>query len=67
MEFVGPTSCVHVGTLQVAVDLIAERSAGGMVEMFYATLPNVGESSGQSLMSLGHFKSNYSSYFVASN
>ncbi|CDJ63564.1 sec23/Sec24 helical domain-containing protein, putative [Eimeria necatrix] len=28
--------------LKVAVDLIAERSAGGMVEMFYCTLPDIG-------------------------
>lgn len=32
-----------MGHAQVAVDLIAERSAGGMVEMFYCTLPDVGE------------------------
>lgn len=31
-----------IGLAQVAVDLIAERSAGGMVEMFYCILPDVG-------------------------
>lgn len=35
--------CVSVCSFQVAVDLIAERSAGGMVEMFYCTLPDIGE------------------------
>lgn len=33
--------CVDMA--QVAVDLIAERSAGGMVEMFYCALPDTGE------------------------
>ncbi|CDJ46802.1 sec23/Sec24 helical domain-containing protein, putative [Eimeria brunetti] len=42
-------SCVNVShtsaanaALKVAVDLIAERSAGGMVEMFYCILPDAG-------------------------
>ncbi|KAL8431788.1 hypothetical protein Efla_005010 [Eimeria flavescens] len=38
---VSQTSAANAA-LKVAVDLVAERSAGGMVEMFYSSLPDVG-------------------------